>query len=504
MARHGRLSKGCQTCRKRKIKCDQELPTCGQCKKSGWACPRYADVVERMFQHHCKSHDNKQSKKGNSSTDLVLVENPKASPFSVSQMVDNLAMQFFFAEHVFRESGVARGHFEFLPVYTSDSDANKTLSASLKAATLAAYAHKFRYPILVRKSRIYYDLALKSLQVDLLSPAVATKSSTIVTMMLLGTFETLNCENINMLSSTDAHMSGAMKCISLQVGQILKSHHGIQLFLQTSWCRLVTCILRSSPVPEEFIQTRRHAAKFLATDDPAWKLSEIMEKVAKFRAEVKLGTVCKTIDIVGVALGLDQELSVLAENMPFEWRFQRIPAEQDPGRVFDSYYHVYSDLWISCIWNFIRTSRLVLLKEIRRQHCPAPDVVIPVFSTFNCESNYGQLHVIMESLASEICATIPQFCDDLKGRYIEVATTKTDVPTTASVYHLFWPLLNAAQTTSLDNRRDWIINRCRDIGHTTGIQQCFALADFLETQEDIDSWVERQDEEHLSSLNISG
>ncbi|KAH8671710.1 hypothetical protein BX600DRAFT_252560 [Xylariales sp. PMI_506] len=36
-----RTSKGCDTCRKRKIKCRQERPECSACVLSGWKCPGY-------------------------------------------------------------------------------------------------------------------------------------------------------------------------------------------------------------------------------------------------------------------------------------------------------------------------------------------------------------------------------------------------------------------------------------------------------------------------------
>lgn len=470
-----------------------------------------------MFQHHCTNSDDKQLKKANPSSrrnipmkascsathraDMAPIEKSGDLLFSGSQMADAYASAFFFATHVFRETGVARGHFEFLSMYTTSLETDIILSTSLKAAALAAYSNKFHYPALVQRSRMYYGLALNGLRVALQSPTEATKSSTIVAMMLLGTFETLNCESVNLLSSTDAHMAGAMKCISLRAGQILKSQHGLQIFLQTSWCRLVTCILRSRPIPGELIETRRHAAKYLATDDPAWKLSGIMEKLARFRAQLKLRILCDTMKILNIASILDQELSALAENMPIEWEFQRILAKQDPELVFGSYYHVYPDLWMACIWNFIRACRLVLLKEIRLRVTTAPDVTLSFLaSRYGC--NYQELGAVVEFLASEICATVPQFCDNLQDLNSEMPFTETDVPTTASVYHLFWPLLNAAQTTSLNSQRCWIIDRCRDIGHTTGIQQVFALANFLETREDIDSWVDRQDEEKLLSLNI--
>ncbi|EXJ84968.1 hypothetical protein A1O3_05643 [Capronia epimyces CBS 606.96] len=37
-----RRSTGCETCRKRKKKCGEELPECAACRKSGWKCPGYS------------------------------------------------------------------------------------------------------------------------------------------------------------------------------------------------------------------------------------------------------------------------------------------------------------------------------------------------------------------------------------------------------------------------------------------------------------------------------
>ncbi|OJJ50233.1 hypothetical protein ASPZODRAFT_22905, partial [Penicilliopsis zonata CBS 506.65] len=39
MVRLPGLSKGCQTCRRRSIKCDERRPECSQCVKAGRTCP---------------------------------------------------------------------------------------------------------------------------------------------------------------------------------------------------------------------------------------------------------------------------------------------------------------------------------------------------------------------------------------------------------------------------------------------------------------------------------
>lgn len=441
---------------------------------------------------------------------MAIANSASPTSLSVSSIVDGLATDYFFAKHVYRECGIARGHFEFLPVYTAGNGSNRTLSTSLKAVALAAYAHTYQYPMLVEKSRIYYSHAIKYLQAALTCPAEAARGSTIASMMLLGTFETLNGDDLDSLASNDVHMSGAMKTISLRANQILRSQHGLQLYLQVSWCRLVTCILRSIPVPAELIRSRRCAARIIDTHDPAWRLSQIMEKVAGFRTEVKNRYLCDRLQIVHSAFRIDQELSELTENMPSDWQYQRVTNKQDSEFVFGSEFHIYPDLWMACIWNFIRTCRLILHGEICLQlgdasHLPNPDV-----STIsNCL--YRQSILVMDSLVSEICATVPQFCDystmltkeDLGDPDVGARnSTGDDVPATASVYHLLWPLLHAGLATKSDIQREWIINRCHYIGKTTGIRQVLALADFLEKHEDLDALLERQDKEKRLSLKF--
>ncbi|PSS20642.1 hypothetical protein M430DRAFT_18795 [Amorphotheca resinae ATCC 22711] len=51
---------GCDTCRKRKIKCDRSEPACVNCVRSGWQCPGYPPKFE--FQEvMISSYDSKPS-----------------------------------------------------------------------------------------------------------------------------------------------------------------------------------------------------------------------------------------------------------------------------------------------------------------------------------------------------------------------------------------------------------------------------------------------------------
>lgn len=58
----GKPSKGCSSCRERKIRCDQREPGCGQCEKKHQPCPGYRNLVDLMFRDE-SSHVIKKARK---------------------------------------------------------------------------------------------------------------------------------------------------------------------------------------------------------------------------------------------------------------------------------------------------------------------------------------------------------------------------------------------------------------------------------------------------------
>ncbi|KAL5118488.1 hypothetical protein ACEQ8H_003664 [Pleosporales sp. CAS-2024a] len=58
----GKPSRGCGTCKNRRIKCDERRPTCGNCKKSGRECPGYPDEFDLVFRDENKAMARKAKK----------------------------------------------------------------------------------------------------------------------------------------------------------------------------------------------------------------------------------------------------------------------------------------------------------------------------------------------------------------------------------------------------------------------------------------------------------
>lgn len=69
MVYRGKPSLGCELCRRRKIRCDQTRPACGQCIKHGVDCPGYRDLGTSNFLDESQAVIRRaQSKRDNSTS----------------------------------------------------------------------------------------------------------------------------------------------------------------------------------------------------------------------------------------------------------------------------------------------------------------------------------------------------------------------------------------------------------------------------------------------------
>ncbi|GKZ35282.1 hypothetical protein AbraIFM66950_005877 [Aspergillus brasiliensis] len=391
--------------------------------------------------------------------------------------------------HTFHNIGLIRGHYEYLSAFKNDVMAEERLVASLRAVALAAYATKFQHFVLLKKARQYYVSALRHINAALLSRREAAKDATIISILFLNTFEALTCESRDFPYQRETHLKGVATILDLRGVELVQSRPGLQLFRQTLLCISVTCLMRSFQIPIGLVKLHHHAAAYMDTSDPAWKLSDIMISLSYFRAMVKDCTLCDPKTIIESANDIDRSLCSLVDNVPVDWHFQVLELETTSELVMETQYHVYPDAWVAGVWNNIRTCRLLLHQEIKRQLGCVRDT--PLFDAVQ----YQQSVILMQQLVSDICASVPQYCGYLPEIPGDLSVTQqvtlladalpfdnqssNGIPATAGVYLLFWPLLYAGQMADSEKQRDWIIDRMRYIGKTTGIQQAFVFEDIL-------------------------
>ncbi|KAL4966161.1 Zn(II)2Cys6 transcription factor domain-containing protein [Aspergillus stella-maris] len=490
MVRHGRLSKGCQTCRKRKIKCDQALPSCSQCRKAGWVCPQYGDSVDRMFQYQ---HTNLKTEIKQPGPTIKGLRTAKATsamsfeldrtrlafsvPSCISQPLNDRAVEYFLITNTFRNDDKLRGFYEYLPSF-NDTQSGEEVSLSLTAAALAAYANRFGHPEVLDRARHYYGRSLQSVNRALQSPVDAATDDTMISILLLNTFEGLTSESPTSMAYSEGHMKGELMVLNLRGESVMKTRHGLQIFQHMSRCIITYCVIRPTRVPPDVIRLRRLAAKYMDTSDPAWMVEEMMIKLASFHTDVSDGVLANPQSIINVALELDEELCMLkASLLPIS---RPKPTQSADTIESQAAAYMYPDLWTVYIWNYVRTCRLRLQNEVvvqLSQQCgnlPSPSTEDEGLLLQSCAT--------MEALILEICASVRQYggylLADSRNQY---ATRQVagPVPMVAGVYFLLWPLLIAGSMTASDTQRDWIVQQCRLLAKLTGIQRMATVADAI-------------------------
>lgn len=413
-------------------------------------------------------------------------------PKELSETINDRAIDFFLSTHIFRDSGPAKGYYEYLSIYRNDPNINNTLYTTITAVSLAAYAYAFKYPTLLKKASQLFGHALRLVNTALSSIEEATKDSTVISVVLFNTFGILTCQSLDTLMDCDRHISGATSMIKLRGSRQMETRHGLQLFLQMNSILLQSCIWHSFRVPENLIELQSDAARFLDTDDPAWKLNNLIVDLASFRADIKDGILHDPVSIIEAAINLDIKFSSLEKEMfkSPQWKYESISTTLTSDLIYGTCHYVYPNLWVTQIWNYLRTCRIFIYEEIGEQYKKWQ------FLTPVAGMNYCLWFTTFQKAINDICASVPQYCGDVsEPRTLARGNTSPDhtfifsplsnnvVPHNAGAYFLLWPLLNCGRMTSSIVQRDWIIGRCRFLGDKTGIQQMFTLADTLEKGE---------------------
>lgn len=394
---------------------------------------------------------------------------------NIFQSTESRAIGFFMSAHTFHNIGLIRGHFEYLSTFNDDVMNEQRVVASLRAVALAAYATKFQHVALLKKARQYYVAALRHINAALLSCREAAKNATIISILFLNTFEALTCESGDFPYQRETHLKGVASILDIRGVGLVQYRPGLQMFRQTLLCISVTCLMRSFRIPMGLVKLHRHTAAYMDTDDPAWKLSDIMISLSYFRAHINCRTLYDPEKMIACAKDMDRSLCSLTDNMPVDWQFQVVNSAKTSKQVMGTQFHKYPDAWVAGVWNNIRTCRLLLHQEIKQQ---MENVGTSLFDAVQ----YQHSVIIMQQLVSDICASVPQYCGYLPVISGSLSDTQTDgngIPAIAAIYLLFWPLLYAGQMASSECQRDWIIDRMRYIGETTGIQQAFVFEDIL-------------------------
>jgi hypothetical protein len=449
--------------------------------------------------------------------------------YSLVPSIEDRATGYFFANYVIGVYGPVRGYLDHLEhVYKSSLDEN--LLASIKAVGLASFSNLGSAPMLMRQAMHEYATALHLTNAALRDPVAVKKDSTLLSIMILGIFETVTGNNQRSLSAWAQHINGAAALVKLRGREQFSTAEGRRMFIQVTTSLLISCIQRWLPLPSYIIQMREDIKKFQTVYiyEPAWLSHEAMIKFVNFRASVWDGSLSDDEVILEKALEIDRFIVSSFANLPQGWEYQTIYTDADAEHVFNGCYHVYFDPWVAQVWNGMRSIRILLNETIRNILLKDFLSMPPRFVDPKYTIQFQLSTDIMYQLQAEILASVPQHigyvmkfhpsshrrsplanadpvlyndpsisstfwspCLDSPSLRPKGESQQRPILRASGGYFLLWPLFVAGSMDLFtEETRHWAIKALEFVGRSMGIQNAFVLANAMRTKESIEVWRE--------------
>ncbi|KAH7173072.1 hypothetical protein DER46DRAFT_623641 [Fusarium sp. MPI-SDFR-AT-0072] len=443
MGNTGRPSRACSSCKKRKIRCDLEMPACNNCIKARWTCPGVLSEADIRFRHH--SGVTFKNSQANLSSKQSELSNPGSGRMTrhVSPPLEDRATAFFFSRFVLNTNGdpqTKRGVCEFLPELLQQKKAEGVLGTIIPATGLATLVNAGKSLEWKSEAFALCGKALRQLTVDLGDAIKARSDHTLAAIMLMGTFETIASADADSMKSFSHHTIAAARCIELRGPIIVQMR------------RIIVIKCHQLQVPLPYVLSR-------------WSCLVGLNPYRASRIRRQIGSRRST-----------------------SWAFnsyQHLGSADAPVASFHSQYDMYPDLRIATLCNSYRSARLLVREVIMSATLR--------YDTPGDRKRVSRSAKVLVNMANGICHSVPYH---LGFKRIGVHTKKAahvEAPPSPGGCLLLWPLFFSGMLrTTFKNQRAWIASTLRQIGLGMGIQLAISMAEALEQKalsfSDKDTW----------------
>ncbi|KAF2260281.1 hypothetical protein CC78DRAFT_28884 [Lojkania enalia] len=463
MVYYGAISRGCERCRRRKVKCDERKPQCLKCEMLQKQCPGYRDLNRILFRDETKRIAQKSRKEWNQlpkSRKTTSIQLPILSLIStrvlypLAQPIDEYAANFYFSKYIFVESPFSEGYYAWLA--QSYSQNGHILRTAIEAVGLAAISNMMYAPRVATRSKIQYCKTLTCIRRAIDNPIEATSDSTLMAVILVVLFETIHFEVSDRYEYWAAHVKGAMTLLQLRGREQFATERGGQLYLLIRPQILLICMQQRISVPTALIETSYRFQT--STIRRQWQEESVASPNSIFSTSFRVIDIAATLEggqaVQEAIRDINNELESWKAGLLSHWNYTIMNGEGEvAGDQYSGMVHSYPSLWIAEAWNNWRILRIMVNQLILQNEVPQN----PGYS----ERIATAISVIQE-MCSDICISVPSFGN------------------TQRILSLIRPLyVVALEGLNPEYMRTFAVERLRHIGASMGIRQACLLADSI-------------------------
>ncbi|CAG8954325.1 hypothetical protein HYFRA_00005948 [Hymenoscyphus fraxineus] len=481
-------SKGCRTCKQRRVKCDETRPTCNRCQKAKIVCQRPEEDSKYIFlsENEYAVSERKRPRGPNVNTpsnftstkwqelsntpDYASIQvmkrrSPEISPPLQVSLADQALTYYsnFWVEAPRYLPEIAESHLKYITPIVCYSQPDSILSLAISAVSHATFsrARKLHDALAVASKK--YSKALLNMNLALTNATEAKHDDVIIAIMLLSFYENCVVDKNSQAASSEgiqvtgarsfAHHDGAMAVLKLRRRQdnCTKPSSDVDKLVRRQLIR--SLLLRSLPIPAWLRNGEEYGESgfALALDKYMVEAAELRyQSSTQYSSELsKPGSGSEQVRLHGLlerAQNLDFALMIWAGNLPIEYSYSNRTVQvsehvQTDEKIFDETVHIYQTVAHAAIWNRYRAIRLTVNDIILK-------TITSITWSFGLAIDQADTKSVIQFLTDDMCASIPYML-----KLIDIhETTATPRPTSeisvkaTTAFLLAWPL---AMTTML-------------------------------------------------------
>lgn len=410
-------SRGCITCRERRVKCDETKPACKECIRLGRRCAGYERKAVRLrfrdeTARYLKTANYEEPKKTRRRPHHVALP---GGPQSKQQDVA-VALFLTYVTDVGRDLESTRGFLEFVrPVLAAESH-KSALFAAVTAAAVKLWALLRPSDVAASLQTNLHSQALVRLQQAVYSPTEQRSEATVFAALMLQHHDTMAAV-FDRHKACGTHREGALALLT-QKGHDLKTfkYRGY-LMGNLFHSKISYCVRHKVPLAGSELDWLQREVIPALPSNPSSLLDVIGISISKLqsarteylssRGDTALAALK---ELRAIICNLDAQLRAWLDAVPDFWHPRRIQSEDSiPLSVvtYDGSCDIYPSVQIANIWNTWRTYRLIV-EHIKMELTQEPLIVFHGEEFTLPPHNTGAQHIReIQDLIEPMCRSIP-------------------------------------------------------------------------------------------------
>ncbi|PTB61847.1 hypothetical protein BBK36DRAFT_1190090 [Trichoderma citrinoviride] len=218
-----------------------------------------------------------------------------------------------------------------------------------------------------------YGAALQLANAALRNPGEAVEDSTMLGVLILGTYEFISGHTPQTLHAWQEHINGAATLATMRGQAQFKTKAGVRMFLMLCHSVLISCVQSGLPMPKSIVDLRNELRHVTDSKRPAWRVIDPLYRALQIRHDIKHRRITGVDEIVGSLVEIEDDFEKLINELPPSWRYQNVKLTKSNPAIMGRTCHVYPGLTQATAWNAVRTMRMLVQETILEQLCHSVD-----------------------------------------------------------------------------------------------------------------------------------